>query len=119
MWADCDDVLQDNMVEPTLKALRDCPPECDWILSDYVIPEQHKRAPRERFFRYKTGWWWRAVHENVHPPKTIKIYMRRDLEIHHCPPLGQRKSNERNQRILEWQDQFAPHWKFYLHYEKI
>jgi glycosyltransferase involved in cell wall biosynthesis len=119
MWADCDDVLQDNMVEPTLKALRDCPAECDWILSDYVIPEQHKRAPRERFFRYRTGYWWRAVHENLHPTKTIKIYMRRDLEIHHMPPLGQRKSNERNQRILEWQDQFAPHWKFYLHYEKM
>jgi tetratricopeptide (TPR) repeat protein len=118
-WADCDDVLKDNMVEPTLKALRDCPPECDWILSDYVIPEQNKRAPRERFFRYRTGWWWRAVHENVHPTKTIKIHMRRDVEIHHMPPLGQRKSNERNQRILEWQDQFAPHWKFYLHYEKM
>lgn len=117
MWADCDDVIPEHMAEPHLKALRDCPAECDWILTDYVIPEQNKRAPRERFFRYKTAWWWRPVHENAHPTKEIKIHLRRDLEIVHQPPLGRRPSNERNTRILLWNDQFSPHFKFYLHYE--
>jgi glycosyltransferase involved in cell wall biosynthesis len=65
MWADIDDILPDEQVEPHRKALAECPADCDWILTDYAIPEQHKRAPRERFFRYKTGWWWRPVHENM------------------------------------------------------
>jgi hypothetical protein len=120
MWADIDDILPESQVEPHLKALAECPEDCDWILTDYVIPEQHKRAPRERFFRYKTGWWWRPVHENMHPTKTIKIWSRRDLETaHHKPPLGRRPSNERNTRILEFNDQFTGNIKFYLHYEKL
>jgi len=119
MWADCDDILPPDQVDKHLAAVRDCPADCDWILTDYVIAEQHKRAPRERLFRYHTGWWWRAVHENVHPTKEVKIHLRRDLEIHHAPPPGQRPSNDRNMRILRWQDQFSQHWKFYLHYEKM
>jgi len=119
MWADCDDVLPAHMVEPHLKAVETCPADCDWILTDYVIAEQHKRAPRERLFRHHSGWWWRAVHENVHPTREIKIHLRRDLEIHHSPPLGRRPSNDRNMRILRWQDQFSQHWKFYLHYESM
>lgn len=120
MWADIDDILPDEQVEPHVKALSECPQDCDWILTDYVIPEQQKRAPRERFFRYKTGWWWRPVHENMHPTKTIKIWTRRDLEsARHMPPLGRRPSNERNMRILEFNDSFTPNIKFYLHYEKM
>lgn len=120
MWADIDDILPDEQVEPHVKALSECPQDCDWILTDYVIPEQQKRAPRERFFRYKTGWWWRPVHENMHPTKTIKIWTRRDLEsARHMPPLGRRPSNERNIRILEFNDSFTPNIKFYLHYEKM
>jgi hypothetical protein len=120
MWADVDDILPESQIKPHLKALAECPEDCDWILTDYVIPEQHKRAPRERFFRYKSGWWWRPVHENMHPTKTIKIWSRRDLEsAHHRPPLGRRPSNERNTRILEFNDQFTPNIKFYLHYEKM
>ena len=120
MWADIDDILPDEQVEPHVKALSECPQDCDWILTDYVIPEQQKRAPRERFFRYKTGWWWRPVHENMHPTKTIKIWTRRDLEsARHMPPLGRRPSNVRNMRILEFNDSFTPNIKFYLHYEKM
>lgn len=120
MWADIDDILPEEQVEPHVKALSECPQDCDWILTDYVIPEQQKRAPRERFFRYKTGWWWRPVHENMHPTKTIKIWTRRDLEsARHMPPLGRRPSNERNMRILEFNDSFTPNIKFYLHYEKM
>ena len=120
MWADIDDILPEEQVEPHRKALAECPQDCDWILTDYAIPEQRKRAPRERFFRYKSGWWWRPVHENLHPTKTIKIWSRRDLEsARHMPPLGRRPSNERNTRILEFNDSFTPNIKFYLHYEKM
>lgn len=120
MWADIDDILPEEQVEPHRKALAECPQDCDWILTDYVIPEQHKRAPRERFFRYKTGWWWRPVHENMHPTKPVKIWSRRDLEsARHMPPLGRRSSNDRNTRILEFNDSFTPNIKFYLHYEKM
>jgi glycosyltransferase involved in cell wall biosynthesis len=120
MWADIDDILPDEQVEPHRKALAECPADCDWILTDYAIPEQHKRAPRERFFRYKSGWWWRPVHENMHPTKPVKIWSRRDLEsARHMPPLGRRPSNERNTRILEFNDSFTPNIKFYLHYEKM
>jgi hypothetical protein len=120
MWADIDDILPEDQVDPHLKALAECPRDCDWILTDYAIPEQRKRSPRERFFRYKTGWWWRPVHENMHPTKTIKIWSRRDLEsARHMPPLGRRPSNERNTRILEFNDSFTPNIKFYLHYEKM
>lgn len=120
MWADVDDVLPSEQVEPHLTALVECPEDCDWILTDYVIPEQGKRAPRERFFRHRKAWWWRPVHENLHPPTSIKIWSRRDLETaHHMPPLGIRQSNERNTRILEFHDAFTPNLKFYLHYEKM
>ena len=119
MWADCDDELEESMAEPHLKVIRECPKEYNWILTDYVIPEQKRRAPRERIFRYHTGWWWRAVHENVHPVADTKVNIQRDLEIVHKPALGKRPSNERNQRILQYQDQFTAHWKFYLHYEKM
>jgi len=119
MWADCDDVIDPEMVAPTLKALEECPSEQDWILTDYVIPEQGKRAPRERFFRYKTAWWHRPVHENAQPTKDVQVYMRRDLEIIHQPPLGHRNSSERNRRILMHQDRMTSHFKFYLHYENF
>ena len=119
MWADCDDVIEPAMVAPTLAALKECPPEQDWILTDYVIPEQGKRAPRERFFRYHTAWWHRPVHENAQPTKDVQVYMRRDLEIVHKPPLGHRNSSERNRRILMHQDRMTSHFKFYLHYENF
>ena len=119
MWADCDDIIEPHMVAPTLAALEECPPEQDWILTDYVIPEQGKRAPRERFFRYHTAWWHRPVHENAQPTKDVQVYMRRDLEIIHQPPLGHRNSSERNRRILMHQDRMTSHFKFYLHYENF
>jgi len=119
MWADCDDVIMPEMVEPHLKALEDCPSDFKWILTDYVIAEQNKRAPRERFFRYKTGWWYRPIHENVQPTSDVKLYMRRDLEIVHQPPIGIRPSNERNKRILMHNDKMSSHYKFYLHYENF
>jgi len=126
MWADCDDILQENMVEPHEKAIRDCKADCQWIMTDYVIPEQSRRAPRERLFRYRTGWWTRPVHENVHPamtcgekPSSVKIWTRRDLEIIHAPGLHKRGSNERNMRILAYNDSFTPHFKFYQHYENL
>ena len=119
MWADCDDIIEPAMVAPTLAALEECPPEQDWILTDYVIPEQGKRAPRERFFRYHTAWWHRPVHENAQPTKDVQVYMRRDLEIIHQPPLGHRNSSERNRRILMHQDRMTSHFKFYLHYENF
>jgi len=126
MWADCDDVLADHMVEPHLKMLREVSPDVDWVLTDYVITEQGKRAPRERFFRHKSAWWWRPVHENAHPPigsdgqpLKRKILLRRDLEIEHRPALGRRPSNERNLRILAFNDNMSSHFKFYLHYEKM
>jgi hypothetical protein len=120
MWADVDDILPESQVEPHLAALADCPADCDWILTDYVIAEQHKRAPRERFFRHRTAWWWRPVHENLHPTKSINIWSRRDLETaHHMPPPGVRQSNQRNTRILEFNDTFTPNIKFYLHYETM
>ena len=119
MWADCDDIIEPAMVAPTLAALEECPPEQDWILTDYVIPEQGKRAPRERFFRYQTAWWHRPVHENAQPTKDVQVYMRRDLEITHKPPLGHRNSSERNRRILMHQDRMTSHFKFYLHYENF
>lgn len=120
MWADVDDILPEDQVDPHLKALRECPKDCDWILTDYAIPDQHKRAPRERFFRHRTGWWWRPVHENMHPTKPIKIWTRRDLtSALHMPPLGNRPSNARNIRILEFNDSFTPNIKFYLHYETM
>jgi glycosyltransferase involved in cell wall biosynthesis len=119
MWADCDDVLMPEMAEPHLKALQDCPSDFQWILTDYVIAEQNKRAPRERFFRYKTGWWHRPIHENVQPTNDVKLYMRRDLEIVHQPPIGVRPSNERNKRILMHNDKMSSHYKFYLHYENF
>jgi glycosyltransferase involved in cell wall biosynthesis len=105
MWADIDDVLPESQIEPHLKALAECPKDCDWILTDYCITEQNKRAPRERFFRHRTGWWWRPVHENMHPVKPVKIWTRRDLEsAHHKPALIGRTSGERNMRILEFND---------------
>jgi len=119
MWADCDDIIEPAMVAPTLAALEECPPEQDWVLTDYVIPEQGKRAPRERFFRYHTAWWHRPVHENAQPTKDVQVYMRRDLEIIHQPPLGHRNSSERNRRILMHQDRMTSHFKFYLHYENF
>lgn len=119
MWADCDDIIEPAMVAPTLAALEECPSEQDWILTDYVIPEQGKRAPRERFFRYHTAWWHRPVHENAQPTKDVQVYMRRDLEIIHQPPLGHRNSSERNRRILMHQDRMTSHFKFYLHYENF
>ena len=119
MWADCDDVIMPEMAEPHLKALQDCPSDFQWILTDYVIAEQNKRAPRERFFRYKTGWWYRPIHENVQPTNDVKLYMRRDLEIVHQPPIGVRPSNERNKRILMHNDKMSSHYKFYLHYENF
>lgn len=119
MWADCDDVIDPRMVEPHLKAIAECPDEYDWILTDYVIPEQSKRAPRERFFRYHTAWWHRPVHENAQPTKDVKVYLRRDLEIIHQPPVGHRNSSERNRRILTHQDRMTSHFKFYLHYENF
>ena len=119
MWADCDDVLPESMVEPHRKAIEECPAECDWILTDYVIPEQGKRSPRERFFRYQTGYWWRPIHENVQPTKTIKVNLRRDLEIVHAPISGKSKSGPRNMAILKSQDRMAAHFKFYLHYESF
>jgi hypothetical protein len=58
--------------------------------------------------------------EHVHPTKAVKIWSRRDLEsARHMPPLGRRPSNERNTRILEFNDSFTPNIKFYLHYEKM
>lgn len=126
MWADCDDVLQDHMVEPHLKMLQEVGKEIDWVLTDYVITEQGKRAPRERFFRHKAAWWWRPIHENAHPPigpdgqpLPRKILIRRDLEIEHRPALGRRPSNERNIRILDFNDRMSAHFKFYLHYERM
>ena len=126
MWADCDDVLADNMVEPHLKMLREVNPEVHWVLTDYVITEQGKRAPRERFFRKDSAWWWRPVHENAHPPSgedgeplPRKILLRRDLEIEHRPALGRRPSNDRNLRILAHHDRMSSHFKFYLHYERM
>jgi glycosyltransferase involved in cell wall biosynthesis len=120
MWADIDDVLPESQIEPHLKALAECPKDCDWILTDYCITEQNKRAPRERFFRHRTGWWWRPVHENMHPVKPVKIWTRRDLEsAHHKPALVGRTSGERNMRILEFNDELTGNIKFYLHYEKM
>jgi glycosyltransferase involved in cell wall biosynthesis len=119
MWADCDDVIEPEMAEPHLKAIAECPDDHDWILTDYVIPEQNKRSPRERFFRFKTGWWYRPIHENVQPSKDVKVNIRRDLEIVHKPAQGNRNSNERNMRILMHNDKMSSHYKFYLHYENF
>ena len=119
MWADCDDVLPEAMVEPHRKAISECPAEYDWMLTDYVIPEQGKRSPRERFFRHETGYWHRPVHEHVQPTKTVKVYLRRDLEIMHSPITSKEKSSPRNVAILTAQDRMTAHFKFYLHYENL
>lgn len=117
MWADCDDVIANHMVEPHKKMLAECKDEFSWIVTDYVIPEQNKRAPRERFFRYQSAWWHRPIHENAQPTRDIKAWIRRDLEILHQPPMGPRPSSERNRRILLHADRMTSHFKFYLHYE--
>jgi hypothetical protein len=117
-WADCDDIIEENMVEKTIAACNSMPADCDWMLTEYVVPEAHKRVPRERFFRYRTGWWHKPIHENVQAVNDVKINIRRDIEILHQPQSG-KNSGARNRAILLNQDKLSSYWKFYLHYENF
>ena len=121
MWMDCDDTLPEGMGDRIRAACEET--EEDWILAEYVLPLHGKSVWRERLFRAGTAAWFHGVHEKCVPvardeeQKSLKVRVRRDIQVIHEPIGSKHKSQERNINILRWRYQEAQHLAFYLHYE--
>jgi tetratricopeptide (TPR) repeat protein len=121
MWMDCDDTLPEGMGERIRRACSETAE--DWILAEYVLPLHGKSVWRERLFRAGTAAWFYGVHEKCVPVATadsqesLKVRVRRDIQVIHEPIGSKHQSQERNINILRWRYQEAQHLAFYLHYE--
>jgi glycosyltransferase involved in cell wall biosynthesis len=121
MWMDCDDTLPEAMGERIRKACEET--KEDWILAEYVLPMHGKSVWRERLFRAGTAAWFYGVHEKCVPvassdiQESLKVRVRRDIQVVHEPIGSKHQSQERNINILRWRYQEAQHLAFYLHYE--
>lgn len=102
MWADMDDLLDDDSIAAIHNCLQYIAPEVDAIAMPYEVPEDGLTVTRERIIRRSAGAAWKSpIHEFLDFPNQANIATLTTAKVLHAP-IGDRKANdERNLRILE------------------
>jgi hypothetical protein len=122
LWADTDDILEDQDRERLLELLDKRSEGVDFWLLAYALTNNGLRLPRERAWRAGKARWRDPIHENAEPVPEAKVVQCMDIAITHKPDMGAKKSPpDRNLKIIDARipRPMEGKWSFYRAQELI
>ena len=122
LWADTDDILEDQDRERILELLSQRSDGVDFWLLAYALTNNGLRLPRERAWRAGKARWKDPIHENCEPVAGATVVQCMDIAITHKPDLAPKKSPpERNLKIIDARipRPLEGKWSFYRGQELI
>lgn len=122
LWADTDDILEDQDRDRILELLVKRSDGVDFWLLAYALTNNGLRLPRERAWRPGKARWRDPIHENAEPAPGVTVVQCMDIAITHKPDLGAKKSPpDRNLKIIDARipKPLEGKWAFYRAQELI
>lgn len=122
LWADTDDILEDQDRERLTELLTQRSEGVDFWLLAYALTNNGLRLPRERAWRAGKARWIDPIHENSNPTPDARCVQCMDIAITHKPDFAPKKSPpDRNLKIIDARipKPLEGKWSFYRAQELI
>jgi hypothetical protein len=122
LWADTDDILEEEDRTRLLELLKKRSDGVDFWLMAYALTNNGLRLPRERAWRPGKARWEDPIHENANPAAEAVVVQCMDIAITHKPDMAPKKSPpDRNLKIIDGRipKPLEAKWAFYRAQELI